>query len=77
VAKKKEMLCVDCLNRGIPKDYIKGHFMIELILWLFFIVPGLIYTVWRLSSRKNVCQLCGGANLIPVDSPRARQLLAA
>ena len=71
----KEMLCVDCLTQGKPKLYTKGYFLIELILWLCFIVPGLIYTVWRVGSRQNVCPSCGGSNLIPVDSPRAKQIL--
>jgi len=75
MAKKKEMLCVECHYQGKAKTHTKGYFFIELALWLCFIVPGLIYTIWRSVSRQNVCTSCGGANLIPLNSPRARQLL--
>jgi hypothetical protein len=48
--------------------------MIELILWICFIVPGLIYSFWRLSSRYDACSCCGSTALVPVDSPVGRTL---
>ena len=75
MGKKKDMFCIDCHHQGELKIHTKGYFLIELVLWICFIVPGLIYTIWRVSSRQKMCVECGGVNLIPVDSPRARQLL--
>jgi hypothetical protein len=49
--------------------------MIELILWICFIVPGLIYSFWRLSSRYNACGCCGSVALVPLDSPVGRTLV--
>ena len=72
----KQLLCVDCMNQGKPKMHTKGSIIIELLLWLF-IIPGLIYSIWRQTSKVKVCRSCGGANLIPLDSPRAQQLLTA
>lgn len=44
-------------------------------MWLFFIIPGLIYSVWRQSSYHKACPVCGGTNLIPIDSPVGQKLL--
>jgi hypothetical protein len=38
-------------------------------------IPGLLYSLWRLSSRERVCSACGHASLIPVSSPRGRALV--
>jgi hypothetical protein len=37
-----------------------------------FVVPGLVYLAWRLTSRRFRCPVCGQAQLIPGDSPLAR-----
>ncbi len=72
---KKDKLCTACLVEGRPKRQTPGNILIELILWLAFIIPGLIYTLWRHSASYDACRLCGGKELIPPDSPRAMQLL--
>lgn len=69
------MICRNCMHRGRPRYYTPGSFLIELVLWLFFIIPGLIYSLWRLSSRKRVCASCGQDVLVPVDSPMGRKLV--
>lgn len=56
---------------------MKGNFAIELILWLSFVVPGLLYTVWRLTNREPVCSQCGTPHMIPLDSPHAPAVVAA
>jgi hypothetical protein len=48
--------------------------MIELILWCCFLVPGLIYSFWRLSRRHQACRACRGVNLLPIDSPLGRAM---
>lgn len=51
-----------------------GSILIELILWCFFIIPGVIYSIWRLTSRHAACPKCGAANMIPMSSPVAQQM---
>ncbi|HMJ88465.1 MAG TPA: hypothetical protein VK530_01545, partial [Candidatus Acidoferrum sp.] len=53
-----------------------GSIAIELVLWLLFCLPGIIYSVWRLTARKKVCPVCNSDALVPENSPRGRQLLA-
>jgi len=76
MAKIKELLCANCGYQGKPKLRVKGSFVIEVLLWLFFLLPGLIYSVWRLTTKQQVCPQCGNENMIPLDSPRAQQILA-
>ena len=69
------MVCATCGSLVAPESRTPGSFWIELLLWLFFIVPGIIYSVWRLASVHKACPECGGKNLVPVDSPVGQKLL--
>jgi hypothetical protein len=74
-ARSSGPLCTRCGTIGSTKTATEGSFAIELVLWVCFIFPGLIYSIWRLTTRKRVCRQCGSAELIPSTSPRARQIL--
>jgi uncharacterized membrane protein YqaE (UPF0057 family) len=72
----KEMFCPNCGTKGKAKRKTKGSILIEIILWICFIVPGIIYTIWRLTNRYYACPACGAEGMIPLDSPRAKQMSA-
>ena len=65
------LFCTQCGHVGRPVVVTPGSIWIEVILWLAFLVPGLIYTVWRHSKRHDACPKCGSAAIIPADSPKA------
>jgi hypothetical protein len=68
-------LCTSCGCTGLAKTHTPGHFLIELLLWFFFFVPGLIYSIWRLSARKrNCCPHCGHHGMIGLHTPQALML---
>lgn len=69
--------CPNCGLVGRPKAVTKGSFLVEVALWIFFLVPGIIYSLWRLSSRYDACPSCRAPNMIPTDSPRARMALGS
>ena len=69
-----EKVCKDCGAVGDPVTVTKGSLGIEVVLWLWFLLPGLVYSIWRHASRFDGCSSCGGANLIPVDSPVGRRM---
>ena len=71
---KTEMYCPNCGVSSVPQIVVKGSLGVELVLWLFFLLPGLIYSVWRFTSRHEVCPSCRQAGMIPSDSPRALML---
>ena len=69
-------ICPRCGIQGIPVRKTRGNFFIELALWLCFIIPGLIYSIWRLSTRYDACANCGNSGLVPVSSPAAQNIAA-
>lgn len=75
---RKLGICTQCGTVGTPKTITPGSILVEIFLWLCFIVPGLIYSVWRLSARRPTCRTCGAIrSLVPLHSPRGRELAAA
>lgn len=68
------MFCKSCGHEGEPSTHTPGSIWIELVLWLPWMVPGLIYSLWRLNRRRKVCASCESADIIPWDSPMARSL---
>lgn len=69
------MVCTVCGHVGETKVHTKGSIAIEIVLWLCFLIPGLIYSIWRHSTRGPACASCGSASLIPADSPRGRKVI--
>lgn len=63
--------CKNCGYTGSPQFYTPGGCLIELALWCFFLVPGIIYTLWRWSrTSRSKCPNCGQINtMIPLNSP--------
>lgn len=56
---KKEIKCPNCQYEGEAMQKTKGSLVIEIILWFFFLIPGLIYSCWRYNSRHYPCPKCG------------------
>jgi uncharacterized membrane protein YqaE (UPF0057 family) len=71
-----QLICPVCGSVGNTQSFTPGSFLIEVVLWLCFLIPGLIYSLWRLSARKKVCAGCGSAQLIPLNSPMGRKIQA-
>jgi len=65
------MFCTSCGHEAPAQTKTRGSLAIEVILWLCFLVPGLIYSVWRLGSKYKACTSCGARSLVPVSSPVA------
>jgi hypothetical protein len=75
-AKKVNWVCIDCesaFNRS--RTITRGSFGMEVVLWLFFCLPGLIYSVWRLCNRYHGCPGCGSSNIVPGHTPAAHRIL--
>lgn len=64
--------CTSCGHEGRGRTRTRGSLLIEIVLWLCFLIPGLIYSIWRQSSKHKVCASCGASSLVPVGSPVAR-----
>lgn len=71
----RERYCLRCHSTMTPRSFTRGSFWIELVLWCCFLLPGVLYSLWRLTTRSKVCRVCGGGDHVPLDSPVARAAL--
>ena len=69
------LYCPRCGSVSGGISHTRGSVLVELLLWLCFLIPGIIYSIWRVSSRNIVCPSCQSPDVISVDSPRARREL--
>ena len=70
------LLCTQCGAVTSPKRVTPGSTWVTLILLLFFIIPGIIYMHWRHTSIYAACRKCGSKNLVPLNSPFGREMVA-
>ena len=72
---KKAVVCTQCYHVGQPKNYTKGHIVLEIGLWLLLLPIGIIYSIWRLTSKYTGCECCGATSIIPHDSKAAQKFI--
>lgn len=72
---RSSLVCKNCGSASGTRTITKGSFFIEVILWLIFLVPGIIYSIWRLTTRHQACKDCGSQALVPINSPLGKKLL--
>lgn len=58
----KRVICKSCGYKGRPKRKKRGSLLISNVLW-FFVVPGFLYSIWRMTSQYDVCPKCGSDEL--------------
>lgn len=68
------MYCMRCNEFAEPKRITPGSNAITVILVLLFILPGVLYMLWRRSAEYQVCGLCGSRDIVPNESPIARRV---
>lgn len=68
-------LCKSCGYIGETKTITKGSIDTEVILWFCFLIPGVMYSIWRFRSQYEVCSVCDQATIISADSPEAQQIV--
>jgi len=69
------MYCTSCGYNGKVSGKPRGNGYVELLLWLCFLVPGLIYSAWRGGKKEYICPSCNGNNIIPENSPVAKDII--
>lgn len=70
----QKMICTNCGHQGRPKRKTRAGMMLEILLWIFFVVPGLVFTIWRQANRYR-CPRCETPNMIPTNSLKAAMLM--
>lgn|GEM_PF-941358 len=51
--------CPNCNFKGVVKKSMRGSSGVELLLWICFILPGMLYSTWRLTTSSVKCPQCG------------------
>jgi hypothetical protein len=72
----KQFICRNCGTIGASTTNTKGSLILEIALYFCMILPGLIYSIWRHASRTTGCKGCRSNDLVPVDSPMGKKLVA-
>ncbi len=73
-ANRGSHICTQCGKSATPKTLIKGSFLLEIILWLCLLLPGLIYSSWRNSSKIKACPDCKTQTMVKKSSPMGKKL---
>ena len=75
VLMSKNYVCTNCGFVGEPKRYTKGSLGWEILLWVLGILPGLFYSIWRLSTRYHGCPKYEYPYIVPENSPRGQEII--
>lgn len=57
--------CRVCGSLESPKVTKPGGDRLQILLLCCFVVPGIVYAIWRKSGEKLVCNLCGSEQVDP------------
>lgn len=68
-------ICENCGTVGFFETSDKGNMAIGCCFYAVAILPGLIYSAWRASTRQKRCDKCGSSDVIKIATPRGRELV--
>ena len=71
----KKYVCMDCGCQRDPINAKRGLLVIELFMWLLYIFPGVIYSIWRRVRKQQVCPNCRNPSVVLTSSSRAMGML--
>lgn len=74
--RKPQFVCTNCGYYGAAVREKKGGCLLEIVLWLLFLAPGLIYSIWRRTNRHLICKRCNSRNIVRDDTREGKRLLA-
>src|ERR1700722_15256161 len=70
------MLCTQCGTIASSRQITPGSGLITLVLLICFMVPGIIYWLWRHTNTYPACPKCGSRSLVPTETPHARHAIS-
>jgi len=76
----KKYICMECSCQRDPIWVKRGWLVIEIAMWLLYIIPGVIYSIWRRVRKQQVCPNCLNPGMVLTISSRvmkARQLMSS
>lgn len=70
-------VCKHCEEIGQVDLKMPGNGWVEFVLYLCYIAPGIIYSVWRRKGKKQVCGACRSDQLVAAKTRMGQQIIAA
>lgn len=70
----KTYLCMECGSQLSPIEVNRGSWLIEIVLWLCYILPGVIYSIWRRVRKKEICRKCRMPSVERTNSERVLKM---
>lgn len=71
-----KVICRNCGRVTEPERPLRGSTWITLILLCFYVIPGIIYMIWRRTGVQDTCAICKSTNVTPENSPEGRRMVA-
>jgi hypothetical protein len=71
----KKYVCMECGCQRDPIDVNRGLWVIEIFMWLLYILPGVIYSIWRRVRKQQVCPKCRNPSVVLTSSSRAMGMM--
>jgi uncharacterized OB-fold protein len=68
-------ICPVCGYKGKAILKLKGKTSVEIFLWVLFIVPGFVYSVWRNAGASYGCPQCFSDTMVPMYSPEGQKIV--
>ena len=72
---RKKYLCLECGCQREPVMANRGMLIIELFMWLLYILPGVIYSIWRRVRKQEICPNCRTPSVVLTSSSRAMNMM--
>ena len=75
----KKYVCMECSCQRDPIWVKRGWLIVEIVMWLLYVLPGVIYSIWRRVRKQQVCPNCLNPTMVLTTSSRvmkARQLMS-
>lgn len=66
--------CLVCNQKSEVKPQRRGNTAIEVILWCFCLVPGVIYSLWRNGENVYICPICKSKSITIIDQREIQKI---
>ncbi len=71
----RKYLCMECGCQRDPIQAKRGFLVVELFMWLLYILPGVIYSIWRRVRTQQICSNCRTPSIVLTSSSRAMGMM--
>lgn len=69
------LFCQDCELAGVGASSKRGSVLITILLLCFFLIPGIVYMIYRNHTKGTQCEHCHSKNVIPITSAKVKKVL--